>query len=101
LASRWHVPRLLRHELHRYTRIGIGILEIEDELGKVLDRVDVVVGWWGDEAHTWCGLPYFGYPGPHFFPREVTSLAGFSSLGYLDLYLGCTPEITARHVKAT
>ena len=34
---------LLAHELHVDARLVVGVLEVVDELGEVLDRVDVVV----------------------------------------------------------
>ena len=32
---------------------GVGALEVVDQLGKVLDTVNVVVGRGGDETHSW------------------------------------------------
>src|SRR5881409_1319083 len=36
----------LRHELHADARLVVRVLEIVDQLGQVLDRIDVVVRGW-------------------------------------------------------
>ena len=43
-------PRF-RHELHRDRRPRIRVLEVVDQLRKILDRIDVVVRRRRDEAH--------------------------------------------------
>jgi hypothetical protein len=40
----------LGHELHRDIGARVHVLQVEDELGEVLDRVDVMVGRRRDEA---------------------------------------------------
>ena len=42
------------NELDRYARAGVGVLQIEDELGQVLDRIDVVMRRRRNEPDTWC-----------------------------------------------
>lgn len=42
------------NELDRYARAGVGVLQIEDELGQVLDRIDVVMRGRRDKPDTWC-----------------------------------------------
>mmetsp|Transcript_27706 Transcript_27706/g.41062 ORF Transcript_27706/g.41062 Transcript_27706/m.41062 type:complete len:201 (-) Transcript_27706:94-696(-) len=36
----------LRYKFDRYLTMGLGILQVVNELGKILDRVDIVVRWW-------------------------------------------------------
>jgi len=33
------------------------LVKVIDELGKVLNGVDVVVRWWRDERHSWLAAP--------------------------------------------
>jgi hypothetical protein len=49
-AGRDRTDARLAHELHVHARLGIGPLEVEDELLEVFDRVDVVVRRRRDEA---------------------------------------------------
>jgi hypothetical protein len=50
-ASRDGADADLGHQLHRDASVGIGVLEVEDQLGDVLDGVDVVVRRRRDEGH--------------------------------------------------
>ena len=43
--------------------VVVGVLEIVDQLGQILNRIDIVVGRWRDESHAGCGQPDFGNPG--------------------------------------
>ena len=47
----------LGHQLDADARLAVGVLQVVDELGQVLDGVDVVVRRRGDEADArrWCG----------------------------------------------
>ena len=42
-AQRHGTDTFLGHELHRDRRVGVDLLEVEHELGEILDRVDVVM----------------------------------------------------------
>ena len=44
---------VLAHKLHTHSGSRVGALQIIDELCQVLNRVDVMVGGWGDETHSW------------------------------------------------
>ena len=85
-------------------RIGIGILQIEDQLREVFDRIDVVVRRRRDELHAWRGIAE---------PRDVLidlvsrQLAAFTRLGalrHLDLqFLGIDQvvAVTPNRAEAT
>ena len=42
-ASSHRANAHFRHKLHRYARCGLHILQIVDQLGQILDRVDIMV----------------------------------------------------------
>ena len=50
----------LRHELDGHLPVGVGVLEVVDQLRQVLDGVDVVVRGRRDEAHTGGCVPVLG-----------------------------------------
>lgn len=77
----------LGHQLHADERFGIDILQVEDQLGQVLDRIDVVVRRRRDERDA--GNRVAG-AGDHLIDleaRQLTSLARLRALGDLDLNL--------------
>lgn len=64
---------------------GVGVLEVMDELGEVLDGVDVVVGRRGDEPDTGGGVPGAGDPRVDLVSGQLSAFAGFGALGHLAL----------------
>src|ERR1700704_6435683 len=61
--------------------------EVGDELGEVLDRVDVVMRWRADVAHPGLPAAQRGDPGGRLLRGQLTTLAGLAALGGLDLEL--------------
>src|SRR6186997_2871903 len=59
--------------------------QVGDELGEVLDRVDVVVGWRADVALAGLATTERGDVGGGLSAGELPALARFGSLGDLDL----------------
>ncbi len=91
----------LGDELDGDARVGVGVLEVKDELGQVLDRVDVVVGRRADQADAGRGVAHLGNPGEDLLAGQVAALAGFGALRHLDLDLDRGGEVAARHTEAT
>ena len=77
------------HEFDAHARMGVGALEVEDELGQVLDGVDVVVRRRRDEADAGRRLSDLGDPRVDLLAGQVAAFAGFRALRHLDLDLGC------------
>ena len=77
----------LRHQLDADARIGVRILQIVNELGEILDGVDVMVRRRTDEPHPRRGVadPRDGLV--HLASREFAALPGLGALGHLDLQL--------------
>ena len=90
----------LRDELDRYPRVGIGALEVVDELGEVLDGVDIVMGRRGDEPDAGGGLAALRDPGIDLASGQLAALARLGPLGHLDLYFLGAYEVFARHAEA-
>ena len=70
-----------------YPDVGpaVGVFQVVDQLGQILDGVDIVVGRWGDKPHAGGGEPGFGHPGVDLLAGELAPLAGLGSLGHLNL----------------
>ena len=90
----------LADQLDRQACAGVGVLKVEDELGQVFDRVDVVMRWRRDQADAGRGLTDLGNPGVDLLAGQVTALAGLGALGHLDLNLEGAAQVAARHAKA-
>ena len=91
---------VLGHELDRHVGHRVDLLEVVDELGQVLDGVDVVVGRRGDQAHTGLGVAQAGDLGRHLVARQVPALAGLGPLGHLDVELVGEGAVLRRHAEA-
>mmetsp|Transcript_33722 Transcript_33722/g.75712 ORF Transcript_33722/g.75712 Transcript_33722/m.75712 type:complete len:466 (+) Transcript_33722:2942-4339(+) len=77
----------LTHQLHADACVRVGVLQVEDQLGQILDGVDVVMGRRGDEADSRSGVAGLGNASLHFLARKLPSLTRLGSLGHLDLKL--------------
>ena len=78
----------------------VGVFQVVDQLGQVLDGVDVMVGRRGDQRHAGGGTPGLGDPGIHLFPRQVPPLARLGPLGHLDLNLVGADQILTGDAEA-
>ena len=90
----------LRDELDRNNGLGVAPLKVEDELGQVLDRVDVVVGRGADKADPGRGVADRGYIRIDLEAGELAALAGFGALGDLDLELVGVGEVVRCDAEA-
>ena len=75
--------------------VAVGVLQVIDELGQILDGVDVVVGRGRDEAHAGGAVAGLGDPGVHLGTGQVAALAGLCTLCQLDLDLFRGDQILA------
>ena len=79
---------------------GVDRPQVGDELGEVLDRVDVVVGRRADVGHPDLAAAQGRDQGRRLLRRELAALAGLASLGHLDLELLRPGEVLGRHAEA-
>ena len=91
----------LRHQFHTHGSRGIDILEIEDELGQVLDTVYVVMRRRRNEADTGNSVASLGNNLVHLETGQLTALAGLRSLCHLDLYLLGVHQILSSDTEAS
>ena len=77
----------LGDELHRDGGGRIDLLEVEDELRQILDRVDVVMRRRRDQPDTGLGVPQSRNLGGDLVAGQLAALTGLGALGDLDLEL--------------
>ena len=78
----------------------VGVLEVVDQLGEVLDGVDVVVRRRRDEADARRRVPGRGDPRVDLVAGQLAALAGLGPLGHLDLDVVGVDQVLARHAEA-
>ena len=83
------------------TGVGVGVLQIVDQLGEILDRVDVMVRGRRDQAHPGGGMPGLGDVRIDLVARELTPFTGFGALRHLDLDVGGIDQVVAGHPEPT
>ena len=91
-------PRLA-DQLHADPGPAVGVFQVIDQLGQVLDRVDVVVRRRRDQCHAGGGAPGPGNPGIDLFPGQMAALAGLGTLSHLDLDLLGAGEVGAGNAE--
>ena len=84
-------------ELHADARQRVDGPQVGDQLGEVLDRVDVVVGRRADVALAGLAAAECGDVGRRLAPGELPALAGLGALGDLDLELVGPGEVRGGH----
>ena len=90
----------LADQLHVDVGVAVGILQVIDQLGQILDGVDVVVGRGRDQAHAGGAVAGLGDPGVDLGTGQIAALAGLCALCQLDLDLLGADQILAGHAKA-
>ena len=90
----------LGHQLDADAGVDVGVLEIVDQLGQILDGIDVVVRRRGNQTHTRGGVTGLGHPRIDLGARQLAALTGLGALGHLDLKLLGVDQVLAGHAKA-
>ena len=81
--------------------VGVGVLEIVDQLGEILDRVDVVVRRRRDQTYPRGRVPGLGDVRIHLVARKLAPFTGFGPLRHLDLDVGGVDQVVAGHPEPT
>ena len=93
-------PVRRRHQPDPDAGLGVGALEIMDQLGQILDRIDVVVRRRRDQADAGGRMADFGDHGVDLVAGQLAAFAGLGTLGHLDLHdLGGT-QVGRGHAEA-
>ena len=99
-AGRDRADAHFRHELHRHLAGRVRVLEVEDELRQILDRIDVVMRRRRDEAHARRRMTHLGDGRIHLVAGQLSALAGLRALRHLDLHHVRVDEILGRDAEA-
>ena len=89
-----------RNQLHTYAGRRIHLLQILNQLGQVLDAVDIVMGGRADQGHSHLRMAQAGDEFGHFGRGELSALSGLGALCDLDFQLFCLDEVLSGHSKA-
>ncbi len=98
-ARRHRADTDLADQLDVDARRRVGVLQVVDELGEVLDRVDVVVRRRRDEADARRGVPGARHPRVDLGPGQLAALPRLGALRHLDLDVVGVGEVHARHAE--
>ena len=90
----------LGDQLHVHPRGRVRVLQVVDELGEVLDRVDVVVRRRRDQPHAGRAVPGLGHPRVDLVAGQLAALAGLGALRHLDLDVVGVGEVLRGHAEA-
>jgi hypothetical protein len=95
----------LGHQLDGDIRHRVGVLQVVDQLGQILDRVDVVVRRGRNQADARHRVTQEADVLGHLVAGQLTAFAGLGALGHLDLDLvgvdqvfGGDTEAAGRHL---
>ena len=80
---------------------GVGVFEVVDQLGEVLDRIDVMVRRRRDEADAWGRVAHLSDPRIDFRARQFTAFTGFGTLGDFDLDFIGIDQVFTRDSEST
>ena len=81
------------HQLDAYGDARIDRLEIVDELGEILNRIDVMVRRGTDQIVSGFTVANFGDLASHLFAHQLAAFAWFGALGHLDLQFLTVDEV--------
>ena len=89
-----------RHELHVDAGLWVRVLQVEDQLREIFDRVDVVVRRRRDQPDARSRVANLRNPRVDLVAGQLAALAGLRALRHLDLDVVGVDQVLARHAKA-
>ncbi len=89
----------LGHELHANTGARVDLLEVVNQLGQILDGIDVVMRRRRDERDAGHRVAELGDVRTHLVTGQLAALAGLGTLGHLDLDLHGAGQIGRRDAE--
>ena len=88
-------------QLDRYVAGRVGVLQVEDELRQVFDRIDVVVRRRRDQADARRRVAHFGDGLVDLVAGQLAAFAGLGALRHLDLHHVRVDEILGGDAEAS
>src|SRR5450830_1198016 len=88
------------HQLHGNRSARVDVLQVVDQLGQVLDRVDVMVRRRRNQADTRHGEAQGGDVAGHLVAWQLAAFARLGTLRHLDLDLVGRVQVLRRHAEA-
>src|SRR5574343_1304646 len=89
-----------RHQLDRAGSLGIGVLQVMDQLGQILDRVDIVIWRRRDQGNARHRVTQLADVLGNLGTRQLAAFARLGALGHLDLDLVGIDQVFGGHTKA-
>ena len=83
------------------TGLGIGVFEVMNELGHILDGVNIVVWWRADQADARRGVAQAGNVVVDLAARQLSAFTWLGALNDLDLQFVCIAQVVNRDAKTT
>ena len=90
----------LRNQLDADAGIPVGVFQIENQLGQILDGIDIMMGRRTHQRDAGRGAAGSGDPGIDLASGQVAAFSGFRALCHLDLQLLRAVQIRAGHAEA-
>ena len=87
------------HQLDRNTALGLDVLQVVDQLGKILDRIDVVMRRGRNQAHTRRRMAHRADALVHLVSGQLPTFAGLCTLRHLDLDIVGIDQIFGGHAE--
>ncbi len=87
-------------QFHRHQTAWVDLLDVENELGQILDGVDVVVRRRRDQGHAGHGITQLGDLGGDLVAGQLATLAGLGTLRHLDLHHIGVHQVVGGDAKA-
>ena len=89
----------LGDQLHIDPGIPVGVFQVVDQLGQILNGIDIVVRRRRDQADAGGRAPGLGYPGVDLAAGQMAPLSGLGPLGHFDLDLLGGAQVGAGHAE--
>ena len=88
------------HQLDGDAGARIGVLQVVDQLGQILDGIDIVVRRRGDQSHAGDGVAHAGDDFVDLVAGELAAFAGLGALRHLDLQLVAIDQVIGGDAEA-
>ena len=91
-------PRF-RHQFHADSGGTVSIFQVENKLGQIFNRVNIVVRRRRDQTNPGCTVPGTSNPVIYFEAGQLPTFAGLGPLRHLDLQFTGIAQVMARDPK--